>query len=421
MRRRTPPLIPGKPESAWLTTALADADDATAATGQASAFISDVDALSLAGDLVQLLRFPGSLPELPPDALPRLMHEIAATVLAAPAGAGRAARPVTIGGFGSLVLAAACLSLLPEAPGAVGGMAASQSLSAVLGLGVRPMLVLAGTASDLSDAAREQILAGAREPCAALSLALAGGRRLQAGSLACVVLAVGYVPPARFGWRGALPGDRLIVAKALGSGLLLDAWRAGALPAAEQASLLATATQPLTPGPLLSCLERVHSQAVIGQRGLLGALLDLCSDAPVSVGASVDAAALPVLPAARTVLAERGSDAAIRRNLERDGARLVIDGLAADAGESSASEGKSAKGADAAADQLAAARAFLADAAPGGSLLICCAAEAATEVLAALLEYEFGDAAVIGEVIAGDRVVRLALAADGAAPTDQRV
>ncbi|WP_153115498.1 AIR synthase-related protein [Rhodocyclus tenuis] len=403
MRRRTPPLIPGKVESAWLTTALSATDgaSATAATvreQRATALISDGDALSLAGDLVQLLRFPGSLPELPPDALPRLMHETAATVLAAPAGEGRAARPVTIGGFGSLLLAAACLPLLPEAPAAVGGIVATQALSAVLGLGVRPMLVLAGTASDLPEGMREQIVAGARAPCAASSLALASGRRLQAGSPACVVLAVGYVPPARFGWRGALPGDCLIVAKALGTDLLLAAWRAGRLSPQEQALLLATATQPLTPGPLLACLERVHAQAVAGQRGLLGALLELCSDASLSVGALINITALPVLPAAHPLAAD-GVDGAARRNLERDGARLAVDAAWSCAAKDAAGDGDGA---------VAAARLFLAGAAPGGNLLVCCAAEAATEVLAALLEYDFGNAAVIGQIVAGERQVTLA-------------
>ena len=426
MRRRTPPLIPGKAESSWLTSpapAAAPAADAPApsvpadgvALPVAARCIGDGDALSLAGDLVQLLRTPGALPELPPEALPRLMHETAATVLAAGGGEGRAARPVTIGGFGSLVIAAACLASLPDAA-AVGGIAATQALSAVLGLGVRPMLALAGTDARLPENLREQMLAGVREPCTALALPMASARRLLGGNVACVVLAAGYLPPARFGWRGALPGDRLILAKALGGGLLLDAWRSGELSAPERDVLLAAATQPLTPGPLLACLERVHAQSVVGEGGLLGALLALCDDAPGSVGAVVDATALPILPGARELLGQAlAADA--RRNLDRDGARLSFATAPSEEGgkeggkEGSKETGETASGAVGnALDVSHASEAMgllLADTQPGGGLLICCAPEAATEVLAALLEYDFGDAALVGEISAGDRRVTL--------------
>ena len=354
-----------------------------------SAIATD-DALALATELLQLARAQGALPASIDDfdeRQPRLCAELATAIRDWSAGEGRSARLFRLGAEGALVLGMAALPHLPIA--AAGRIAANAALAAVSCAGVRPALLLAATGALLPE-----------EEAAALFAAVGGDtpsalHRLPASRCDGFVLALAHLPAARFGWRGALPGDRLILAQALGGGILLEAWRAGELAGEAREALLAELTQPPTAGPVLACMEHVHAQTVAGERGLLGALLELCSDAPASVGACIDLAALPVLHGAREHLATAPSlGAAARRNLDRDAASLRDDPDVLAAPQAPVAPAR----------ELA--RLLVADPVPGGGLLVCCSPESVTEVLATLLELDFGHSSPIGEVVAGERRVR---------------
>ncbi|MBK5915384.1 AIR synthase-related protein [Rhodocyclus purpureus] len=349
--------------------------------------IAGDEALALASELLQLARAHGELPasidELDER---RLCAELAAVIRAWSAGEGRSARLFRLGAEGALLLGMAALPRLPLA--AACRIAANAALAAVSGAGVRPALLLAAAGALLTEEEAAALLAavGADTPSAL--------HRLPASCLDSLVLALAHQPAARFGWRGALPGDRLILSQALGGGILLDAWRSGELASEAREALLGELTQPPTAGPVLACMEHVHAQSVASERGLLGALLELCSDAPASVGARIDLAALPVLHGAPEHLAASPAlGSAARRNLDRDAASLRQDTDVLVAHQATPAR------------ELA--RLLVADPVPGGGLLVCCSPESVTEVLATLLELDFGHASLIGEVVAGERRVQL--------------
>ncbi|MRD71817.1 hypothetical protein GH865_00915 [Rhodocyclus tenuis] len=408
--------------------------------------IDPADARRLAEDALRALQMaepitgPSSSPELPPDSRPRVIDEICASFAAAANGDARAARWVTIGGFGSLVLAAASVPSLPGDDEASGRIAAAHALSGVLGVGVRPTCLLFATEGSLDDEGAAALLRGAQAVAAEIRLGVHPGEcRTVRGDAVCAALAIARVPPARVGQRGAREGDTIILAKAQGIGILLEMWRAGGLSGSERASVLASASQLLTPAPLLACFERVHVLAGIGERGVLGSLLDLCATVPGGAHAFIDAAVLPLHAGAAERAVQTGAGLAAQRNLARHGARLqCVAGdppLAGNAGLAAAGEAAhdvapttpaqalAAAPAPAdesvesdASDELAAApdaarsaisRLLLADAQPGVGLLVCCPTEGVSEVLAVLLQMDFGHAAPVGKIVAGAGDIRL--------------
>jgi selenide,water dikinase len=261
-----------------------------------------------------------------------------------------------------------------------GRIAATNALSDVYAMGGTPIMALAivGMPIDkLPVAAIRAILQGGEAVCAAAGIPLAGGHSIDSTEPIYGLVAIGVVHPDRLKKNsGARAGDKLILGKGLGVGVLAAALKKGALPADGYAQLVASTTRLNTVGSALSELGSVHALTDVTGFGLLGHLLEMCRGS--GLGAEVRFDRVPVLSEALPLARQGYGPGAIERNL-------------ADYGS----------GADFAAHLQTWQRRLLADAQTSGGLLVSVAPEAADEVLAMFHRAGFEQAAVIGEMRQG--------------------
>jgi len=175
----------------------------------------------------------------------------------------------------------------------------------------------------------------------------------------------------------ARAGDKLILGKPLGVGVLSAALKKNMLDAAGYASMIANATQLNTPGKKLAQMDEVHALTDVTGFGLLGHLLELSRGAKLA--AKLNMAAIPFLPQVLE-LAEQGCiTGASERNWQGYGHEVALG--------SSISPLQ---------------QALLTDPQTAGGLLVSCAPGAVEQVLALFKDEDFEYAAVIGEMQEGN-------------------
>ena len=192
------------------------------------------------------------------------------------------------------------------------------------------------------------------------------------------MVAIGEAHPARIVRNtGARPGDRFVLTKPIGTGVLTTALKRDLLSAADLAPAVALMTT-LNAGAARAMLTvGVHAATDVTGFGLLGHLQSLLKAS--GVAAEIDAAAVPLLSGAREC-AERGAVAGgTTRNLESLGALVHF-----------------------AASVPAPVRVLLADAQTSGGLLIAVPEDRVRRLVAALEGEGAPAAAVIGQARAGD-------------------
>ena len=118
-------------------------------------------------------------------------------------------------------------------PFAFGAIAAANSLSDIYAMGGRPLTALniAGFPNDeLEPEVLNQILRGGHSKVEEAGAVLLGGHTVQDPELKYGLAATGLVhPDAVLTNAGARPGDRLVLTKKLGTGLIANAFKAGAI------------------------------------------------------------------------------------------------------------------------------------------------------------------------------------------------
>ena len=256
-----------------------------------------------------------------------------------------------------------------------GRIAATNALSDVYAMGGTPIMALAIVGMPINklpvDAIRA-ILQGGEAVCQAAGIPLAGGHSIDSTEPIYGLVAIGIVHPGRLKKNsGAQAGDKLILGKGLGIGVLAAALKKSALPAGGYAQLIATTTQLNTVGSELSGLGAVHALTDVTGFGLLGHLLEMCRGAGLAAGLQFEQ--VPLLSEALPLVQQGYSPGAIERNLASYGHEV-----------------------DFAAHLQTWQRQLLADAQTSGGLLAAVAPEAADEVLAMFRCGGFGQAAVIG-------------------------
>ena len=272
-----------------------------------------------------------------------------------------------------------------------GRIAAANALSDIYAMGGTPLMALALVGMPVAklgaDVIRE-ILEGGASICAEAGIPVAGGHSIDSSEPIYGLAVTGMVHPARLKRNsGARAGDVLILSKPLGIGILGAALRGGTLDAAagEQANaaLVATATQLNKVGSALAMLEGVHAMTDVTGFGLLGHALEMCRGA--GLGARIEAGALPLLPGVEQFARDGIRTGAATRNWASYGHEVSCG---ADLGDWQ--------------------RDIACDPQTSGGLLIACAAEVAWEVLGALHNAGFGQAAAIGAMGEGKAGVHLA-------------
>ncbi len=261
-----------------------------------------------------------------------------------------------------------------------GCIAATNALSDVYAMGGTPIMALAIVGmpvNKLPVEAIRAILQGGEAVCEEAGIPLAGGHSIDTTEPIYGLVAIGIVHPDRLKKNSAARvGDRLILGKGLGVGVLAAALKKGALSAGGYAQLIATTTQLNTVGSALSESDEVHALTDVTGFGLLGHLLEICRGS--GLGAELKFDQVPVLSEALPLAQQGYGPGAIDRNLASYGHEVDF------------------------APQLQEwQRRLLADAQTSGGLLVSVAPEAADEVLDCFRSAGFAHAAVIGEMRQG--------------------
>ena len=264
-----------------------------------------------------------------------------------------------------------------------GRIAATNAISDVYAMGGRPILALALVGMPinvLSTATIGRILEGGAAVCRDAGIPVAGGHTIDSVEAIYGLVALGLVHPARVKRNAdARPGDRLVLGKPLGVGVMSAALKKGCLDDAAYARMIETTTRLNTPGPDLAMLPGVHALTDVTGFGLAGHALEVARGSGCQL--RIDWAAVPLLDGVRA-LAEQGFvTGASGRNWAGYGGQVVLP-----------------------ADLAAEDRALLSDPQTSGGLLVSCDPAAVDEVLAIFRRHGFDAAAVIGEVAsaAGD-------------------
>ena len=267
-----------------------------------------------------------------------------------------------------------------------GRIAATNALSDVYAMGGRPIFSLAivGMPIDKLPAATiRRILEGGASVCEAAGAPVAGGHSIDAAEPIYGLVALGLAHPDRILRNsGARPGDALILGKPLGVGVFSAALKKGRLGPDDYAAMLASTTLLNTPGTELAALGGVHAATDVTGFGLLGHLAELCRGA--GVRAEIDAAALPVFPAARALSADGVRTGASARNW-----RSLADMVEAPAGWPEHE------------------RDLFCDPQTSGGLLVACAPEAVEPALAIFRRHGHARAAVVGRIVEGAPSIRV--------------
>jgi selenide,water dikinase len=261
-----------------------------------------------------------------------------------------------------------------------GRIAATNAISDVYAMGGTPIMALALVGMPINKLPVEtigQIIRGGESICAEAGIPIAGGHTIDSDEPIYGLVVMGLVHPSRVKRNAdAKPGDKLILGKPLGVGILSAALKKNALDAAGYAAMIDSTTKLNKPGQALSALPDVHALTDVTGFGLLGHLMEVCRGA--GVAAQVDAASVPLLPNVLT-LAESGYvTGASGRNWLGYGEHVML-----------------------AQHITPAQQVLLTDPQTSGGLLVSCAPDAVDEVLDIFRSEGFPHAAVIGEIAAG--------------------
>ena len=219
-------------------------------------------------------------------------------------------------------------------PFVYGQIAAANSLSDVYAMGGRPLtaLAIAGFPKDGDRAVLSQIFAGGLDILGKAGVALLGGHTVQDQEIKFGYAVTGEVHPGRIlANGGARPGDRLILTKPVGTGVIATALKFGRAPkSAVDAAVISMTTLNRDAGELIAALETgvVHACTDITGFGLLGHASEMAESSGYSLW--ITAGSVPLLDGARE-LVRGNTPGGGRTNRQHFGARIEIDPSVEDA------------------------------------------------------------------------------------------
>jgi selenide,water dikinase len=260
-----------------------------------------------------------------------------------------------------------------------GRIAATNAISDVYAMGGRPIMALALVGMPvgvLSIQTIGRVLEGGNAVAREAGIPIAGGHTIDSVEAIYGLVALGLVHPKRVKRNSeAKVGDRLILGKPLGVGVMSAALKKDKLPADGYAQMIAYTTKLNTPGPDLAALDGVHAVTDVTGFGLAGHALEIARGAKAH--AVIDWSRVPLIGGARTLAAQGHVTGASGRN------------WAAYGGEVALSSGFAKE------DQ-----ALLTDPQTSGGLMVSCNATAVQEVVAIFRRHGFEAVAEIGHIAA---------------------
>ena len=168
-----------------------------------------------------------------------------------------------------------------------GRIAATNAISDVYAMGGRPIMALALVGMPINVLSTEtigKILEGGNSVCREAGIPIAGGHTIDSVEAIYGLVALGLVHPKRVKRNAdAKVGDRLVLGKPLGVGVLSAALKKEQLSADGYAQMIASTTKLNTPGPDLAALEGVHALTDVTGFGLAGHALEIARGAKARV------------------------------------------------------------------------------------------------------------------------------------------
>ncbi|MEN3365161.1 MAG: selenide, water dikinase, partial [Burkholderiales bacterium] len=188
-----------------------------------------------------------------------------------------------------------------------GRIAATNAISDVYAMGGTPIMALALVGMPINKLPIDvigKIIQGGESICAEAGIPIAGGHTIDSVEPIYGLVVMGLVHPSKIKRNSdAKAGDKLILGKPLGVGILSAALKKDALDAAGYAAMIENTTKLNKPGKALSDLGGVHALTDVTGFGLLGHLLELARGSKLT--AKLDMARIPLLPNVQQ-LAESG-------------------------------------------------------------------------------------------------------------------
>ena len=267
-----------------------------------------------------------------------------------------------------------------------GRIAATNAISDVYAMGGTPIMALALVGMPIDKLPLDvigKIIQGGQSICAEAHIPIAGGHTIDSMEPIYGLVVLGLVHPSKVKRNAdAKAGDKLILGKPLGVGILSAALKKGALDAAGYAAMIENTTKLNKPGIALSNMSGVHALTDVTGFGLLGHLLEMARGAGLT--AKLKMAQIPLLPNVHQLAANGCVTGASGRNWASYGHAVALDDAVTPIQQ-----------------------ALLSDPQTSGGLLVACDAATVDEVLAQFAREGFAHVAVIGEMVAGSAKVEV--------------
>jgi selenide,water dikinase len=260
-----------------------------------------------------------------------------------------------------------------------GRIAATNAISDVYAMGGTPIMALALVGMPIHVLSSEtigKILDGGQSICREAGIPIAGGHTIDSVEPIYGLVVMGLIHPKRVKRNAdASVGDRLILGKPLGVGVMSAALKKNGLDAQGYAQMIANTTQLNTPGAALSALPGVHAMTDVTGFGLAGHALEMARGSKTTI--ELDMARIPLLASVRELARVGMITGASARNWAAYGKDIELSP-----------------------DLHAIDQALLTDPQTSGGLLVACAPESVHEVLAVFKQHGFDAATDIGEITA---------------------
>ena len=258
-----------------------------------------------------------------------------------------------------------------------GRIAATNAISDVYAMGGRPIMALALVGMPINVLPAEviaRILAGGEAVCRAAGIPIAGGHSIDSVEPIYGLVALGLVHPQLVKRNAdARVGDRIILGKPLGVGILSAALKKDAADASGYARMIATTTQLNTPGPELAALPGVHAMTDVTGFGLAGHALELARAAQCSL--NIEWSRVPLIDGVLKLATDGVVTGASGRNFASYGHDIALPANFAPQD-----------------------KALLTDPQTSGGLLVSCAEDCVAVVLEIFRKHGFASATEIGTV-----------------------
>ena len=258
-----------------------------------------------------------------------------------------------------------------------GRIAATNAISDVYAMGGTPIMALALVGMPINVLPLEnigKILEGGQSVCREAGIPIAGGHTIDSVEPIYGLVVLGLVHPKRIKRNAdAQVGDRLILGKPLGVGVLSAALKKDVLSPEGYAQMIANTTKLNTPGPALAAIDGVHALTDVTGFGLAGHALEMARGAHACI--HIHMGQVPLLAGVKALAAQGMVTGASGRNWAAYGQEAQLSATIDPT------------------DQ-----ALLADPQTSGGLLVACAPNAVEAVLATFRAHGFADAAEIGHI-----------------------